>query len=176
MGGFGCCGSFGSWGSLIIGGRTTGSRLLLTLPFPFNLAARDSQHSAQMSYSLPSMSFCRHSLACSQRSQTTITYLPVFRIRRSQWLSPLVVNAVDREQHLIGTSDSTLVSVKAKDRGGFDSHPTLVHISQSGRPVFSEPAARTTHAFRAYERSWKTGPRFRGRYFRRRRARPPACL
>ena len=50
------------------GGRSTISRLLFTLPFPLSFSANALQHWEQMSYSLPSISFWRHSLAWLHRS------------------------------------------------------------------------------------------------------------
>src|SRR6266571_1192885 len=64
--GFGCCGS----GSFMGGGRKTVSRSFLTRPLPFSFAASGFQHSKQMSYSLPSICFCKHSFGCPHRSQT----------------------------------------------------------------------------------------------------------
>lgn len=63
-------GSGGSSSSLSLGlrgGNNTVSRTLR--PFPLSFCARAFQHSLQMSYSLPSISFARQSLASPQRSQ-----------------------------------------------------------------------------------------------------------
>src|SRR5579864_8619809 len=76
IGGFVC----GFSGSIVNGGRNTGS-LFFILPLPVSFAARDSQHGPQMSYSLPSISFCRHSFAWPQRSQV-ITGPPLSNYNR----------------------------------------------------------------------------------------------
>jgi len=50
------------------GGRNTVSRFFV-LPFPFSPCANGVQHSEQISYSLPSISFWRQSFVSPQRSQ-----------------------------------------------------------------------------------------------------------
>src|SRR5260221_12120372 len=49
------------------GGNKTISRLIAR-PFPLSFCANGFQHSEQISYSFPSISFCRQSLASPQRS------------------------------------------------------------------------------------------------------------
>src|SRR6266480_7957878 len=55
------------------GGKNTVSRFF-TLPFPLSFCANGFQHSEQMSYSLPSISFCRQSFATPQRSQIIMDF------------------------------------------------------------------------------------------------------
>jgi hypothetical protein len=62
-------GSFGKWG------KNTVSRSFLALPFPFSFAANGFQHSAQMSYSLLSISFGSHCFAWLHRSHRIIGHL-----------------------------------------------------------------------------------------------------
>jgi len=50
------------------GGKKTVSRVLAR-PFPVSFFASGFQHTEQISYSLPSISFCRQSLVSPQRSQ-----------------------------------------------------------------------------------------------------------
>src|SRR6266404_5598739 len=57
------------------GGKNTVSRLF-TLPFPLSFCANGFQHSEQISYSLPSISFCRQSFASPQRSQIIMDLSP----------------------------------------------------------------------------------------------------
>src|SRR5712692_5590113 len=57
------------------GGKRTISRLFCALPFPFSFSANGFQHSEQTSCSLPSISFCRHSLLCPHKSQSIIAFL-----------------------------------------------------------------------------------------------------
>src|SRR6266550_545916 len=62
-------GSSSSRSLTILGaGRNTVSRFF-TLPLPLSFCANGFQHSEQISYSLPSISFSRQSLASPQRSQ-----------------------------------------------------------------------------------------------------------
>src|SRR5215470_6610736 len=57
------------------GDRNTNSRFF-ALPFPFSLCASGVQQSEQISYSLPSISFCRQSFVSPQRSQIIIDSPP----------------------------------------------------------------------------------------------------
>src|SRR3989442_14518507 len=61
---------------------------MFTLPFPLSFSANALQHGEQMSYSLPSISFWRHSLAWLHRSHrlnnhgSSTTSLPSFYMRK----------------------------------------------------------------------------------------------
>src|SRR6266478_4216027 len=55
------------------GGNKTISRLIAR-PFPLSFCANGFQHSEQISYSLPSISFCRQSLASPHRSQIIMDF------------------------------------------------------------------------------------------------------
>src|SRR5712664_1719162 len=55
------------------GGNKTISRLIAR-PFPLSFCANGFQHSEQISYSLPSISFCRQSLVPPHRSQIIIDF------------------------------------------------------------------------------------------------------
>jgi hypothetical protein len=61
------------------GGRNTVSRSF-GLPFPLSLSASGVQHSEQMSYSLPSISFCKQFFVSPQRSQIIISFPLLQRI------------------------------------------------------------------------------------------------
>src|SRR5207249_11275384 len=66
------------------GGSNTISRFTV-LPFPLRFCASGSQHWAQISYSLPSISFSRQSFTSPHRSQTIIdSPLPLIRIAQEQ--------------------------------------------------------------------------------------------
>src|SRR6266852_8255806 len=54
------------------GGNKTVSRI--ARPFPLSFCANGFQHSEQILYSLPSMSFCRQSFASPQRSQIIMDF------------------------------------------------------------------------------------------------------
>jgi hypothetical protein len=58
----------GSSNSGVVGGRTTISRCLLARPLPLSFSSNGRQQSAQMSNSLPSISFWRHSPARPHKS------------------------------------------------------------------------------------------------------------
>jgi hypothetical protein len=57
------------------GGNKTISRSIAR-PFPLSFCANAFQHSEQISYPLPSISFCRQSLASPQRSQVIMDFSP----------------------------------------------------------------------------------------------------
>src|SRR5713226_3848154 len=59
------------------GGNKTVSRI--ARPFPLSFCANGFQHSEQILYSLPSMSFCRQSFASPQRSQIIMDSPPESR-------------------------------------------------------------------------------------------------
>jgi hypothetical protein len=62
---------------LLFDGRGGGSKTisrLIARPFPLSFCANGFQHSEQISYSLPSISFCRQSLASPQRSQIIMDF------------------------------------------------------------------------------------------------------
>jgi hypothetical protein len=63
-------------GSLVGAGKNTISRSL-ALPLPLNFCAREFQHSEQISYSRPSISFCRQFFGFAHKSQI-ITEHPLF--------------------------------------------------------------------------------------------------
>ena len=74
------CPSFAALG----GGSNTISRFTV-LPLPLSFCASGSQHWAQISYSLPSISFCRQSFTSPHRSQTIIdSPLTLIRIAQKQ--------------------------------------------------------------------------------------------
>src|SRR6266568_3308519 len=69
-------GSSSSCSLIILGaGKNTVSRFF-TLPFPLSFCANGFQHSEQISYSLPSISFSKQSFASPQRSQVIMDFPP----------------------------------------------------------------------------------------------------
>jgi len=68
----------GASGSFCSGGKKIISRsFFLALPFPFSFSASGFQQSEQISYTMPSMSFCEHSLAWPHRSQRIMVSVPL---------------------------------------------------------------------------------------------------